>query len=172
MARVGMARWQRWSGAWIAVVGLFGRSLPLLLLLPCLALTPDARADDSLKARSVWARASLTGASNGIAYATLVNEGGAPARIVGGSTPVAAHVEFHLHAMSGGMMTMKQLEAIEVKPGETVVLKPGGLHVMLVGLKQRLKQGESFPLTLKLAGGPSIAVEVKVLGPGAMGPPP
>jgi copper(I)-binding protein len=167
-----MAKRQRWYGALIAAAGLCRRSLPLLLLLPCLALTPDTHADDSLKARSAWARASLTGASNGIAYATLVNEGSAPARVVGGSTPVAAHVEFHLHAVNGGMMTMQQVDAIEVKPGETVVLKPGGLHVMLVGLKQRLKQGESFPLTLKLADGPSISVEVKVLAPAAMDPTP
>jgi periplasmic copper chaperone A len=165
-----MTNWQRRYHVRMPGVGRCRCSLQVLLL--CLALASGAFADGPLKVQSAWARASLTGASNGIAYAMLVNEGSAPARVVGGSTPVAAHVEFHLHAMSGGMMTMQQLEAIEVKPGETVVLKPGGLHVMLVGLKQRLQQGASFPLTLKLADGSSIAVEVKVLAPAAMGPTP
>ena len=148
------------------------RAWPLLAVLLCLALAPASFADGSLRVQAAWARASLKGVTNGIVYATLVNDGGGAARVVAGSTPVAAHVEFHLHAMEGGVMTMRQLDRIEVKPGDTVVLKPGGLHVMLIDLKQELKQGTSFPLTLKLADGRSLAVDVKVLGPAAMGPTP
>jgi periplasmic copper chaperone A len=164
-----MAKRRRWHEAWIAEVGRGRRALPVLLLLLCLALTPDASAEGTLKVQAAWARASLKGATNGIAFATLVNESGNPARVVAGSSPVAAHVEFHLHAMNGSVMTMQELDAIEVKPGKTEVLKPGGLHIMLVGLTRQLKQGENFPLTLKLADGQSISVEVRVLGPEAMG---
>jgi len=67
---------------------------------------------------------------------------------------------------------MRQFDSIDLKAGETATLKPGGLHIMLIDLKQPLKEGESFPLTLTLDGGASIALEVKVLGATAMGPTP
>jgi copper(I)-binding protein len=85
---------------------------------------------------------------------------------------VASRVEFHIHAMDGSVMTMRQLDSIDLKAGETATLKPGGLHIMLIDLKRPLKEGESFPLTLTLDGGGSLAFEVKVLGATAIGPMP
>ncbi len=124
----------------------FGR-FPFALVLG-LALSPEFAAASGLKAEIAWARASLGGVKNAIVYGTFVNEGTDTMRLVGGSTPVADRIEFHLHAMDGNVMTMKQLDAIALKPGETATLKPGGLHIMLINLKRPLKEGESFPLTL------------------------
>jgi copper(I)-binding protein len=121
---------------------------------------------------AAWARASLSGVRNGIVYGSIVNDGPDSVRLVGGSTPVAARVEFHIHAMNGDIMTMKQLDSVDLKPGETAILKPGGLHIMLIDLKQPLKAGESFPMTLISASGASIAVQVEILGATALGPVP
>ena len=131
-----------------------------------------ALAATGLRMEAPWARASLNGVRNGIVYGSIVNDGPDPVRLVGGSTPVAGRVEFHIHAMNGDIMTMKQLDSVDLKPGETAILKPGGLHIMLVDLKQPLKAGESFPMTLTSASGASIAVQVKILGATALGPVP
>ena len=139
-----------------------------------LALAPfhPAAAASPVRVETPWARASLGGVKNAIVYCTIANDGPDPVRIVGGLTPVAAHVEFHIHVMEGSVMTMRRLEAIEVKAGEKTVLQPGGLHIMLVDLRQPLKEGETIPVTLTLDNGAWLAMEVKVLGATAMRPPP
>ena len=143
---------------------------PLAAFLSCLFCLPAMAGDVSLKVEQPWARASLGGVRNAIVFGALVNEGSAPLAIVSGSTPVAERVEFHIHAMNGDVMTMKQLDAIELKPGERAMLQPGGLHIMLIDLKQPLKQGDSFPLTLITRDGVSVKVDVKVTSATATGP--
>lgn len=135
-----------------------------LVLFPALSL-----AASGLQVEQPWARASLGGVRNAIVYGALVNDGATALSIVGGSTPVAARVEFHLHAMNGDVMTMKQLDAIDLKPGERTMLQPGGLHIMLIDLKQPLKQGDSS-LTLVTRDGISLKVDVKVTSVTATGP--
>jgi copper(I)-binding protein len=129
-----------------------------------------ASAGEGLKVEQPWARASLAGVRNGIVYGRLEDKGAAPVELVGASTPVADLVEFHEHGMNAGVMTMRQLDRIEVKPGQVVMLQPGGMHMMLIDLKRPLKAGESFPLTLKLADGESVTVAVSVLGTTATAP--
>jgi copper(I)-binding protein len=65
---------------------------------------------------------------------------------------------------------MRPVEAVEVTPGESTVLKPGGLHVMLMGLKAPLKKGKIFTLTLTFEKAGSVDVAVEVQGPGTMAP--
>ncbi len=137
----------------------------------CFVLFPAfTMAASGLQMEQPWARASLGGVRNAIVYGALVNDGSAPLAVISGSTPVAARVEFHIHAMNGDVMTMKQLDAIELKPGERTMLQPGGLHIMLIDLKQPLKQGDSFPLTLVTRDGTSLKVDVKVTSATATGP--
>ncbi len=142
------------------------------LLLGLMLSVQLAAAAFGVRVESPWARASLGGVKNAIVYGAIVNDGPSAVRVIGGSTPVADRVEFHIHAMDGSVMTMRQLDSIDLKAGETAALKPGGLHIMLIDLKQPLKEGENFPLTLILDGGTSIALKVKVLGATAMGPTP
>ena len=130
----------------------------------------SAWAEGSIAVTEPWARASAPAARNGAAYMVVSNGGAEADRIVAAESPVAEKAELHTHLMDNGVMKMRPVEAIEVSPGEPAVLRPGGLHVMLLGLKQPLTQGGRFPVTLKFAKAGAVTVEVAVQGAGAMGP--
>lgn len=115
-----------------------------------------------------WARAMPKGASTGAAYVTVTNRGGAEDQLVGASTPVAAKAQLHTTITDNGVMKMRPVSEIAVKPGATVALKPGGFHLMLTGLKQPLTEGRSFPLTLNFAKAGKIETTVTVAKAGAM----
>ena len=116
-----------------------------------------------------WARASLAG-RNSAAYMTIVNHAAAKDELVAAATPVAKVVELHTHLMEGGVMRMRPVQAIEVNVGEPAVLRPGGLHVMLIDLTRDLKPGETIPLTLRFRNAGERVVEVPVTAAGAAGP--
>jgi copper(I)-binding protein/predicted aconitase with swiveling domain len=103
---------------------------------------------DGVSISDGWARASIGEGANSAAYMTLSVEGETPDRLVAAATPLAARAELHNHIMEDGVARMRPVEAIEVKPGEPTVLEPGGLHVMLMGLKEQLEPGDELPLTL------------------------
>ncbi|MDX1528396.1 MAG: copper chaperone PCu(A)C, partial [Gammaproteobacteria bacterium] len=91
-------------------------------------------------------------------------------RLVGASSPVAAQVEIHSHAMEGGLMTMRRLNSLPLNPGEYVSLEPGGKHLMLIGLKRPLKEGDQIALTLRFEKAPALEVMVTVEPLGATEP--
>jgi len=111
-----------------------------------------------------WARASV--GRNGAAFVTVVNKGGSDDRLVAVKSDISPKVELHTHIMDGTVMRMRKLDDIPVPAGKSVTLKPGGLHVMIVGLKKKLVEGESFPLTLvfEKAGEITVPVAIKALG--------
>lgn len=111
-----------------------------------------------------WARASLGNAPNSAAYMSLETSGAAPDRLISGSTPVADRVELHTHVMEGGVAKMRPVDAIEVAPGEPTVLEPGGLHLMLSGLRQKLEPGGTVALTLVFEHAGEVTLEVPVQG--------
>lgn len=117
-----------------------------------------------------WARATAGTATAGAAYMTLNNTGATADRLTEASSPVAARTEIHTHIIEGDIMRMRAIEGVDLPPRETVEFQPGGLHVMLIGLKAALQEGESFPLTLNFAEAGAATVEVKVLQPGAVEP--
>jgi len=117
-----------------------------------------------------WARASIGQAKVGAAYFALINHGEEPDRLIGVETPVAERPALHTHLMEEGVMKMRPVEAIEIDPGAPTLLQPGGLHVMLMGLKAPLVEGESFPLVLTFEKSGSIEIEVTVDSATAMGP--
>ena len=81
---------------------------------------------------------------------SIVNTGSAPDRLIGGSVAGAGKFEVHEMSMDGGVMKMRPLpKGLEIKPGQTVELKPGSYHVMFVGLKQPFEQGKSVKGTLE-----------------------
>jgi copper(I)-binding protein len=118
---------------------------------------------------AVWARATPPGAKTGAVYLTLVNNGAADDRLVGVSTPVADRAQLHVESNDNGVMRMRPLAAVDVKPGAHVTFKPGGMHVMLLGLKRQLKEGDRFPLALDFAKAGRREVLVAVAKAGAMG---
>jgi hypothetical protein len=101
---------------------------------------------------------------------TITNTGSAPDRLVGGSAEIAGIFEVHEMAMDGGVMKMRALtKGLEIKPGETVTLKPGGFHVMFLDLKQRLNQGGTVKGELVFEKAGKIAVEYRIDAMGASG---
>lgn len=109
-----------------------------------------------------WARASIGQAKAGAAYLTLYNHGEAPDRLLAVDSSVAKRTEIHTMEMVEGVMKMRPIKAIEVAPGEPSVLAPGGMHIMLMGLKKPLVEGESFSLTLAFEKAGTIEVEVTI----------
>jgi copper(I)-binding protein len=118
-----------------------------------------------------WARATPKGATIGAGYMKITNTGTEPDRLVGGSVPFAQRFEVHSMTMEQGVMKMREVkDGLEIKPGETVELKPGGYHVMFVNLKQPLKQGERVKVTLDFAKAGTVEVEYPVEAVGAKAP--
>lgn len=115
-----------------------------------------------------WARASTGGSRPGVAYLTIVNKGGADS-LTKASSPAAGRVELHRIVHDGGRARMGRIEKIPLPKGKSVELGPGGLHIMLMGLKRQLKEGETFPLSLHFAEAGRVDVTVRIMGAGAMG---
>lgn len=110
-----------------------------------------------------WSRATAGGAKVGAGYMTITNKGSAPDRLVGGSLPQAGHLEIHEMKMEDGVMKMRPLASgLEIKPGETVKLAPGGYHIMFMNLKEPLKEGEKLKGALQFEKAGSVAVEYEV----------
>ena len=115
-----------------------------------------------------WARATPKGASVGGGYMTITNTGTAADHLVGGSTDIARGFEVHEMKMEGGVMKMRPVAGgIEIKPGQTVTLDPSGYHVMFVGLKDQLKQGDHFKATLQFDKVGKVDVDFAIEGIGA-----
>jgi copper(I)-binding protein len=123
----------------------------------------------ALQISAPWARATPKGASIGGGYLKITNTGTVPDRLLGGSTPISGKIEVHEMSMaSGGVMKMRQLAGgLEIKPGETVELKPGGAHMMFVGLKQQLSQGGHFKATLQFEKAGKVDIDFSIAGIGA-----
>jgi copper(I)-binding protein len=97
---------------------------------------------------------------------TLVNQGGEADRLVAAQTEVAQVVELHESKLEGDVMKMQPVEGgIPVPAKGEVELKPGGLHVMLIGLKQSLNEGDRFLVTLEFEKSGPLQVEAEVRMP-------
>jgi periplasmic copper chaperone A len=121
----------------------------------------------SIEVQHAWARASA--GKTGAAYFSVVNKGATPDRLVAVSTPAADKAQIHEDKMENGMMEMRPVGPMVIAPGQSAQLKPSADHVMLMGLKHPLKEGETFPLTLSFEKAGDIQVVVTVEKAGAMG---
>jgi copper(I)-binding protein len=113
-----------------------------------------------------WARATPGGAKTGAVYLTLMNHGSSADRLLGATTAAADKVEFHNATEENGVARMRQMRSVDVAPGASVAFSPGGMHIMLVGLKQPLKEGQAIALTLNFekAGKEDVTVPVGKIG--------
>jgi copper(I)-binding protein len=123
---------------------------------------------DSVEVRDAWARATPGKADIGAVYLTLETQ--IPDRLTGLSTPVASIAQLHTMAMEGGVMKMNRVTALDLPAGQPVKLEPGAMHIMLIGLTDRLRLGQSFPLTLTFEKAGKREVTVSVETAGSMGP--
>jgi hypothetical protein len=118
-----------------------------------------------------WARATPKGASAGAAYMTITNTGKTPDKVSCVSSDASAECQIHTMTMDNGVMQMRPVEGgLEIKPGETVTLKPGGFHMMLVNLKHPLEQGNTIKATLKFDTAGSVDVDYPIAAIGAAAP--
>lgn len=121
-------------------------------LLPCMlmAAAVPAYAAQTVGVNNAWVRATAPGQKTAGAYLELT--GVADSALVAVDSPLAAKAELHNMSMDGGVMRMRAVEKIDLPAGKTVKLAPGGLHVMLLDIKQAFKEGGKVPLTLTFRG--------------------
>jgi copper(I)-binding protein len=145
------------------------RSVTALLFSASLAAT--ALAHDyqvgALKIEHPWTRATPKGAKIGGGYFKITNIGSMPDRLVGGSFADSARFELHSMNMDDGVMRMRPIpNGIEIKPGETVELKPEGLHVMFVDLQKPIAEGDRIKGTLVFEVAGTVEIEFEAAGLG------
>lgn len=103
---------------------------------------------DSVEVKDPYVRAVPPGQQNSASFMQLTNNSGEAHAVVAAESDVAETVELHTHVMDDGMMKMRQIEKVDLPAGEAVSLEPGGLHVMLIGLKQDLVPDTNVAITL------------------------
>lgn len=101
------------------------------------------------------------------AYMVLKNHGDAGVRLVKASNPLSRATELHNHFNDNGVMKMRPVPFIEIAPQGEAVLKPGGLHVMMIGLQTPLREGDVIPITLTFDDGSDMLVNAQVVRHGA-----
>lgn len=118
-----------------------------------------------------WTRETAATQTVGGGFLTIRNNGKASDRLISAASPFAAEVQIHNMSMDGGVMKMRQLkEGIAIAAGNTVELKPGGLHIMFIGLKKPFKKGSQIPATLKFERAGSVKVSFAVQPVGSTAP--
>jgi copper(I)-binding protein len=141
------------SSARLAAAGLFALSI---------VANPALARPQPVEVSNAWARATVPLQKTTGAYLDIRSRGAA--RLVGAASPQAGATEIHHTVQEAGIARMRPVKAIELPPGQIVRLAPGGYHIMLTGLKNQLKNGDSMPLTLRVEGmdGSVQEIEVKV----------
>jgi hypothetical protein len=153
----------------------------LLTITACTQAPPAPAASQGVSAQNVWARPAKMmgsmpmegdaqqmqhGGANSAVYMLLANGGATADRLVAAQADVSNAIEIHETKMEGDVMRMQQVEGgIEIPAGGQVELKPGGYHVMLIGLTRDLNVGEKFPVTLQFESGAMLTVEAEVRQP-------
>jgi periplasmic copper chaperone A len=130
----------------------------------------DVKAGDLVISRE-WSRATPNGAKIGAGYLTIENKGTAADKLIGVTGDISDKIEVHEMSMTNGVMKMRPVEGgLTIAPGKTVKLAPNGYHLMIMDLKNPLKQGDKVPLTLQFEKAGKVAVTLDVQGVGAQGP--
>ena len=128
-------------------------TLVLQLSLPVLA---------EIELAGAWVRALPPSQSSTAAYLTVANTGSREVTVTGAQAAVAGRAEIHTTREVDGLMRMERLSQLEIAPGSTVSLAPGGTHLMLLELQRMPQAGETVPLCLELASGDSVCTDAEV----------
>ncbi len=114
-----------------------------------------------------WTRA--TAGKTGGGFMEIENEGNTPDRLIAADSPVAKKTELHSMFMEDDVMKMRHVHAIDIPAGAEIELKPGGLHVMFMGLHAPLVEGGMVPVTLTFEKAGKLEVHLHIKEAGAMG---
>ena len=128
----------------------------LLLLLVVSPLHAEIQVDDA------YIRGLPPGQTVTAAFFHLSNQSDKSCELIGASSPVAGQAEIHAHSHHNGMMKMRRVDAVDLPAGETFVFKPGGYHLMLLGVQQPLVDGDNYPVTLFFRGCPEQTINAEV----------
>lgn len=139
-----------------------------LLALACAAVSAQTSAQ-TVEVRDAWVRSTVPGQKGSGAFMSIWSKDGA--QLVGASSPLAGVVEVHEMKMKGDIMTMRVVSVLELPAGQTVQLKPGGYHFMLMDLKQPLPKGSKLPLTLRLKDAHGIESKLELVLPASLAAP-
>jgi len=138
------------------------------------AVLPATAGDTSFGTMIVenpWSRATPKGAKVGAGYMKILNIGDTEDRLIAAESKISERVEIHTMSIDGGIMKMRRLtEGLAIAPKSEAMLKPGGLHLMFVGLKSPLKEGEDFGVTLKFEKAGEVDILFKTSGIGGQSP--
>ena len=130
-----------------------------------------AGAADNVVVQDPYVRLAPPNAPATGAFMVIKNNGDKDVTVLKADNPVSKVTELHTHLNEGGVMKMRPVPAIDIKAKGEAVLKPGGLHVMMIDLKAPMKEGDVVPITLTFDDGSSKKVEAKVVRPMAAGAP-
>lgn len=140
-----MARWR------------FAAALAFGMLVPTAAM-----ADDAISIARAWVRPTLGTLKVTAGYLTITNSGASDDALLSVTAPGIGRIEMHASVESDGVVSMRRQETIAIAAGGTLVLAPGGRHLMLMGVDPALKTGATLPLTLIFAHHPPITIEAPV----------
>ncbi len=117
----------------------------------------------SISIENPWARETVEGQAAGGGFMTIVNDGQREDQLVSASSPASREVQIHTMSMDGGVMRMRQLtDGLAIPAKGEVELKPRGLHIMFIGLKEPLRRGTNVPVTLNFRRAGSMTAQFKV----------
>ena len=149
----------------------FALSVALALAVPALSVAAHEYKLGSLDIIEPWARATPPTAQTGGGFLVIANKSTSPDRLIAAKSPVADKVKIHEMKMDGNVMRMREFDmGLEIPPGATVQLKPGGFHIMFMGLKAPFAKDAKIPVTLVFEKAGSIDVEMVVEAMGAAAP--
>jgi copper(I)-binding protein len=135
------------------------RILPIILI--TILLLSACGPEKGIEVHSAWMRPSAKDANGGV-YFELHNHGSTPDELTGVSSDAAAVAEIHESRMEGDVMSMHQLSSLPLEANADTEFKPGGLHVMLISLRQDFKVNDEFTLTLHFKNSEDITIHVIV----------
>jgi copper(I)-binding protein len=141
------------------------KSTATLLLALSLSATLNVSAADTINVVEPYVRLAPPNAQVTGAFMTLRNSGSKTVKLLKADNPASAITELHTHLNEGGVMKMRAVADIAVPAGGETMLKPGGLHIMLINLKTALKEGDSVPISLSFDDGTTQQVQFLVKRP-------
>ena len=138
-----------------------------MLVIAVVLLLGACSAVEDIEIHEAWARPVAQG-NTAAAYFSLHNHTQNDDELMSVSSTIANAVEIHKSKMENNVMTMNMVSSVPLKAGDELIFEPGGLHIMLIGVKQELKVGDEFELVLKFKNHADITVNVKVQEDGGM----
>jgi copper(I)-binding protein len=133
----------------------------LLMLTVSLLLGTLAHAA-TLTIEDAYVRATPPHTQNSAAFMLIKNNSDASLELVSASSDIAERVELHSHIMNDGMMQMRQVKSITIDANDSAELRPGSFHVMFLGLKSPLAEGDSVKLKLYFDNGEEIVIDAPI----------